>query len=70
MEELLGTIFFFMVICGGSIFSFILYFLPTTIALMRKHTNSVAIFALNLLAGWMVIGWIIALVWSLTAKQK
>jgi len=32
----------------------------------RRHHNRVAIFALNLLAGWTAVGWIIALVWALT----
>jgi ABC-type transport system involved in cytochrome c biogenesis permease component len=42
-------------------------FLPTFIALARHHHNSLAIFALNLLLGWTGIGWIAALIWSLTA---
>lgn len=38
-----------------------LYFLPTIVALMRKH-NVASILLLNLFLGWTVIGWIIALV--------
>jgi len=45
---------------------FIVYFLPGLIGLARKHRNGNAITALNLLAGWTGVGWIIALVWSLT----
>lgn len=45
---------------------FSVYFLPGLIGLVRRHRNGNAITALNLLAGWTVIGWIIALVWSLT----
>lgn len=45
---------------------FAVYFLPGLIGLVRGHHNGNAITALNLLAGWTVIGWIIALVWSLT----
>ncbi len=41
-------------------------FAPTIIALARHHHNSLAIFALNLLLGWTGIGWIAALIWSLT----
>jgi hypothetical protein len=44
-----------------------MYFLPAIIAAARQHRQTLAIFALNLLLGWSVIGWIIALVWSLTA---
>lgn len=42
------------------------YFLPTIIAGRRKHHNLGAIIAVNLLLGWLIIGWIVALVWSLT----
>lgn len=45
------------------------YFLPTVIALSRKHHNSGAIIALNLLLGWTVLGWIAALVWSFTEAE-
>lgn len=41
--------------------------LPTIIAFVRKHHNRYAILALNVLLGWTVIGWAVALVWSLTA---
>lgn len=47
-----------------------LYFVPTIIASMRNHTNAVAITALNLLLGWTLLGWVAALVWSLTAKPN
>jgi len=41
------------------------YFLPTTIAVMRNFEKKGAVFLVNLLVGWTLIGWIIALVWSL-----
>jgi hypothetical protein len=41
------------------------YFLPLAIALWRSHPKTTNIFLLNLLLGWTVIGWVIALVWSL-----
>ena len=44
-----------------------IYFLPAIVATQRKHPNHVAIFLLNLLLGWTVFGWIVALVWSATA---
>lgn len=43
-----------------------LYLLPTIIAVSRRHLNSGAILALNLLLGWTLLGWVLALVWSLT----
>jgi uncharacterized membrane-anchored protein len=42
------------------------YFLPTIVASARKHRNTTAIFFLNLLLGWSVIGWVGALIWALT----
>lgn len=46
------------------------YFLPTLIAAVRNHHNANAIMLLNLLLGWTFLGWVAALVWSATAKQK
>ena len=43
-----------------------LYALPSIIAGRRRKRNANAIGALNLLLGWTVIGWVVALVWSLT----
>jgi len=43
---------------------FAFYFLPTLIAFSRQHKNKLAIFLLNLLLGWTVLGWVISLVWS------
>lgn len=47
----------------------IVYFLPALVAATRHHHNANAILAVNLLLGWLVIGWIIALVWALTATR-
>jgi hypothetical protein len=43
----------------------VLYFLPSLIAYLRQHKNILAIFMLNLLLGWNVLGWVGSLVWSL-----
>ncbi len=43
---------------------FVFYFLPTLIAFLRLHKNKLAIFLLNLLLGWTVLGWVVSLVWS------
>jgi len=40
----------------------IIYFLPSILGYKRK--NKMAIFLLNLLLGWTVLGWIIALIWA------
>src|SRR4051812_48942770 len=43
-----------------------IYFLPAIVAGARDHRSASAIFVLNLLLGWTVLGWIISLVWSCT----
>ena len=48
----------------------LLYFLPAIIALARGHHDGFAIFLTNLLLGWTVLGWIIALIWSVTAVRR
>lgn len=47
---------------------FIIYFLPSIIAAFRAKPHWFGIFILNLLLGWTIIGWIVALVWSLTSN--
>ena len=43
---------------------FAFYFLPTLVAFLKQHKNKLAIFLLNLLLGWTVLGWVVSLVWS------
>lgn len=43
------------------------YFLPTMIGLRKR--NAGAIFALNLLLGWTLVGWVVSLVWALTKED-
>ena len=59
-------------ITGGFIGMFVVgfYFLPAIIAKGRNHHNTIAIFATNILLGWTCLGWIIALIWSLTAVKE
>ena len=46
------------------------YFLPASVADVRRHMERRAIFALNLLLGWTVIGWCVAFVWALTSHVE
>lgn len=58
-----GTLHLFLVLL---ILAFI-GLLPSVIAFVRRHHNRYAILVLNILLGWTLIGWAVALVWSLTA---
>lgn len=46
------------------------YVKPASKAASRKHKNANAIFMLNLLLGWSVIGWVAALVWAYTNQPQ
>lgn len=48
-------------------FSILLYFLPTIIG--RHKADVMGIFLVNLLFGWTVIGWMIALMWACAAER-
>lgn len=48
--------------------SLFLYFLPAFLARNKPEFTSILI--LNILAGWTFIGWIIALIWALSAKPQ
>ena len=48
----------------------VVYFAPSLIALLRKRSNRMAIFALNLFLGWTLIGWVVALVWALSTDRE
>jgi hypothetical protein len=45
-------------------FGFVMYFLPSIIALIRSKRDVTAILLLNLFLGWTMIGWVVALVWA------
>ncbi len=49
------------------VFGFLLYFLPTIIG--RNKRDVMGIFLVNLLFGWTVIGWVIALMWACSAES-
>ncbi len=61
----LGSVFFFPFFGFG----FVLYFLPSIVALIRSKRDTLGIFLLNLFLGWTFIGWIVALVWAVKADS-
>ncbi len=52
----------------GVVILLAVYFLPSIIG--WEKANSGAIFLLNLLLGWTVVGWIVALVWASTVEKE
>lgn len=49
-----------------TIFIVSLYFIPTMIAISRRHANALPIFLLNLYLGATVLGWVGALIWAVS----
>jgi hypothetical protein len=45
-------------------FGFVMYFLPSIIALVRSKRDITAIVLLNFFLGWTMIGWVVALIWA------
>jgi hypothetical protein len=39
-------------------------FLPTIIAIVRHHRNTLGVFLLNFFLGWTFLGWVAALIWA------
>jgi putative effector of murein hydrolase LrgA (UPF0299 family) len=42
----------------------VIYFIPAITAVMLKNRQAAAIFALNSLLGWTLVGWCVALIWA------
>lgn len=47
-----------------------LWMVPTLIAVLRKHPKRKAIFLLNLLLSWTIVGWLFALAWALLTVEE
>jgi hypothetical protein len=48
----------------------VVYFLPAIIARSKNKRNRVDILALNLLLGWTLLGWLLALIWACRADPR
>jgi len=47
-----------------------MYFLPAIIAHQRRQVSSGAIFLVNLLLGWSIIGWIVCFAWACSGDTR
>jgi hypothetical protein len=61
---ILSTVFFHFFFFHFLGLPFVMYFLPSIIALARGKRDLLAIFLLNLFLAWTVIGWFVALIWA------
>ncbi len=59
MGELVGLLFFVF-----------LYFVPVIVAAIRKHSDLGKVFVINLFLGWTFIGWVWALVMSVSRGKE
>lgn len=49
---------------------FLLYWLPTLVAVARHTPSALGVAALNFFLGWTVVGWFLALIWALAAHPQ
>lgn len=50
--------------------SVVCYMAPTIVAYIRKHPSVLAIGATNFIFGWTGLGWLVSLIWALTATHR
>jgi len=58
-----------LVILISFVVGLVVYFVPSFIAFSRGHPHRKWILILNLLAGWTLIAWVGALIWSLATPD-
>ena len=56
----------FLIIFG--VLGVVVYFIPTMVASGKNRQE--AVFALNLLLGWTLVGWVGALIWAMCEKER
>lgn len=47
-----------------------IYFLPSLASSAARHPSFQAVFILNLLFGWTIVGWVVAILWTLRRPQE
>jgi len=70
VDSLVTNVYFIFFMISFISLVLVVYFLPTLIAVIRKHNSVIAIFVLNFLLGWSFIAWVIALVWAFSENNS
>lgn len=52
------------------LFALAVYLIPTIIAFTRGHASKWGIGVLNIVLGWSLVFWVVALIWSLSNKGQ
>ncbi|AJB43753.1 immunity to superinfection [Escherichia phage Bp4] len=52
------------------LFILAVYLIPTIIAFARGHASKWGIGVLNIVLGWSLVFWVVALIWSLSNKGR
>ena len=52
------------------LFAVAMYFLPAIVAHHRQHVSAGAIFLINLLLGWSIVGWIVCFAWACSGNTR
>ncbi|MDO5619423.1 superinfection immunity protein [Kocuria sp.] len=54
----------------GFVVGGLLYLLPSIIAFIRKAPNIGSIVVINVLLGWILVGWVVALAMAFSSRQE
>lgn len=52
------------------LFALAVYLIPTIIAFARGHASKWSIGVLNIVLGWSLVFWVVALIWALSNKGQ
>lgn len=60
----------FFALCVIALVVGFIYFLPSLMGSSRRVTNREALFFVNLLIGWTILGWCVCLLWAVCGKTE
>jgi hypothetical protein len=71
MESLLGGVNTEEVLWGIlGVIGFLFYFAPSILAVLGNNDSAGGVIVVNIFLGWTFIGWVIALVWTLSGPKS